>query len=197
MPQASFDVIAASGVDMALPWRLEQRSSRASAAIRLTLLVPATAGLLVPLGLMAANAASVAAVVQQKPIAAVQLLIAAAIWIVLFILPTAGLVRRFGSRRLVTVDTTSVATLDQGPFGRRSTCRPLSEFSGICHIVRTSLSETRHELMLVDNTRREHVVFHTASRIGPEIVQRASRLLGLPEIAARNLAPMPTAMRGY
>ena len=52
--------------------------------------------------------------------------------------------------------------------------------------IRTSVSGLRHELLLVDFATRTRTVIHVADRIGRETVEDASRLLGMPEIAARD-----------
>ena len=146
-----------------------------------------------PIGLIAANASEAALVVQGKPVAAVQLVLALAIWTILFVWPTARVVRRFGSRRVVVVDRETVTVADDGLFQHRTVSRPLADFSGICHVVRTTLSGVRHELMLVDPVGRGHVVFHAEDRVGPETIARATALLGLPEIPARAVLRLPRA----
>lgn len=191
MPQASLLVLSSNGPLTHLPFKLEQRSSRTSALLRLLLILPALVGVLVPLGIVAANAADVAQVAQARPLAAVQLSLAAILWMALFGLPAFGLVRRFGSLRTVHVDEAFVAISETGPCLRRGSTRPLSDFVGICHVIRTSLSGTRHELLLVDARRRDHVVFHAADTIAAETIMSASANLGLPEIHARELMRWP------
>ncbi len=105
----------------------------------------------------------------------------------LFGLPAIGLVRRFGSHRTVHVDEAFVAISETGPLLRRGKTRPLSDFAGICHVIRTSLTGTRHDLLLVDARGRRHVVFHSADTIAAETIMSASANLGLPEIPARDV----------
>ena len=175
-----------------LPFTLDERSSRVSALLRLMLIIPALIGVFVPLGLVAAQAADVAAVAQARPLAAAQITLASLVCMALFGWPAFGLIRRFGSRRTVHVDATLVAVAEVGPFIRRGHTQPLKDFAGICHVVRTSLSGVRHELMLVDRRRHRHVVFHTSDQISADTVMVAARGLGLPEIAARDVVRFPT-----
>jgi hypothetical protein len=192
VPQASFLVLSSHGPLGHLPFTFEQRSSRTSALLRLALIFPALIGVFLPLGMVAAHAAEVASVAQSRPMAAAQLAFAGMLWMALFGLPAMSLVRRYGSHRTVHVDETFVAISETGPFLRHGRTRPLSDFSGIAHVVRTSLSGTRHDLLLVDAQRGRHVVFYSDTTIPAETIMSASANLGLPEIPARDLVRWPT-----
>jgi hypothetical protein len=188
VPQATFLVLSPNGPLTHLPFKLEQQSSRVSAILRLVLLVPALIGVFLPVGLVAAHASDVAIAAQARPMAAAQIATATIIWLLLFGMPTFGILRRFGLRRTVHVDQTFVAISEIGPFIRWGTTRALSEFCGIAHVTRTSLSGTRHELLLVDAHGSNHVIFHASERIDAATVMSASECLGLPELAARDIS---------
>ncbi len=194
MPQATFLVLSPNGPLTHLPFKLEQQSSRVSAILRLALILPALVGVFLPLGLVAAHAGDVASAAQARPMAAAQIATATILWLMLFGLPAFGLLRRFGVHRTVFVDQTFVAISEVGPFIRSGGTRALSDFSGIAHVVRTSLSGTRHELMLVDANQHRHVVFHSSEHIGQETIMAAAESLSLPEIACKHGRALATVL---
>jgi hypothetical protein len=185
--QAAFHPIAPPHSIDSLPLVFEEQSSRVSALLWLMALTPVTAAVVVPVGLVAASAADVPSLVQEHPAATVQITLGALLWAVLFLTPMLGIIRRFGSRRRLEIADGMVMLRETSLFRSRTTRKALNEFDGVCHAVRTSLSGVRHQLLLVDRASRRHIAFHAADRIGRETIERAVALLGLPEIAAKDL----------
>jgi len=182
MPQAVVDILASDPLFAKLPFSVDQRSSRASALIMLLLLVPALVTLLVPLGLLAVFAGPVAAIAASDPAAAIQVVLGLGLWTVLFVVPAKRLVQRFGRERRVHVDAGMVTVRETGVLGSRVWTAPLSEFRGLAYHVRATLSGLRHELILVHAVPGRSVLLHTADAISQSTIERAIRLLRLPQV---------------
>ena len=186
-PQAVLDIVACDPPFDRLPLTIEQKSSRISALIMLMLLVPALLVVLVPTGLLVAFASSSLGVAADNPGAAAQVLVGIGLWTVLFVLPAKRIVQRFGTVRRIQVDTGSVTVGERGLFGSRGWSAPLSEYIGITRHLRSTLSGLRHELLLVHREPRKSVLLHSGDLTSPPAIEQVTRLLGLPEIQAREL----------
>ena len=187
MPQAVPEIVASDPPFDRLPVTIDQKSSRASALIMLLLLVPALLIVVVPVGLLAAFAAPALGIAADNPVAAAQVLIGIGIWTLLFVVPAKRIIQRFGSVRKIGIDARVVTVSDVGPFCARAWSAPLTEFSGIAHHVRATISGLHHELILVHGERGKSVLLHAADRISQATVERAATLLRLPEIPAQEL----------
>ncbi len=171
-----------------LPLTFEHRSSRsASLILMLLLLVPAAGSVLVLAMLVATNASDVMIAAQDHPVGAVQVALGILFWTLLFVLPAIVLACRFGRDRTVSISRTHVTIQVRSPFGNSEVVERLETYDGLVHVVRTSISAVRHELLLVQRETGRRVVFHVADRIGRETIDQAGRLLGLPEISAADL----------
>lgn len=150
--------------------------------------------LFVPLSLVIAHAEtepSAIATVVARPMSAIQVALGIAIWCGLFIFPLREIVMRLGSERSVHIDGDVVKVADKTPFGTSAWAAPLTDYAGIAHHVRTSLSGTRHELILVNKDAKKNVLIAVADRIPQAMLDRATTLLKLPEVPARALYDRP------
>ena len=196
MSRIQFDNISPATDFESLPIAFVGTSSRGSAVTRLLLLVPAMAILLVPLSLVIAHAQSEPSAldtVAARPISAFQVALGIAIWCGMFLLPLREIVMRLGSRRTVRIDSEMVGVTDKTPFGTTTWEASLKDYAGIAHHVRTSLSGTRHELILVHKDAARNVLVAVADRIPQTTLDRAKALFGLPEVPARALYDRPVA----
>lgn len=194
MSRIHFDNISPTLNFDTLPIAFVGRSSRGSAVTRLLLLVPAMSILFVPLSLVIAHAEtepSALASVVARPMSAIQVALGIAIWCGLFIMPLREIVMRLGSERSVRIDRDMVKVTDKTPFGASAWQTPLANYAGIAHHVRTSLSGTRHELILVNKDPKKNVLIAVADRIPQSMLDRATSLLKLPEVPARTLYDRP------
>jgi hypothetical protein len=190
MSRVHFDQIAPPSDFDRLPIRFVGTASRASAVVRLLMLLPAMAVLIVPLMLVIAHASGETAgigLISERPLSAAQILIGIAVWCALFFLPARDIVMRLGAERTVTIDGADVRVADRTPFATRSWSTPLASYKGIAHHVRASLSGLRHELILVHADPARNVLVAAADRIPQATLDRAKALLGLPEVPARSL----------
>jgi hypothetical protein len=195
MPQAALDIVASNPLFDRLPFSVEQKSSRASAVIMLLLLVPAVATLLVPVGLIAAFATPALWAAMERPAAALQVVLGLGVWTVLFVLPAKRILQRFGTARDVRIEQGLVTVREQAAFRSRVWTAPLSDFSGIAHHVRSTLSGVRHELILVHRQRPKSVLLHAGDRIPQSTIESAAALLGMPHVPAGELYRLRAARR--
>lgn len=205
MSQTKSDAVVSDALFTALPLLVEQKSSPASGMIRLALLVPALATLMVPLGLLAAFAAPAVSVAASNPIAAAQALLGLCMWTALFALPCKRIIHHFGRGRRVRIEAGVVMVNERGAIRCRDWSAPLAEFCGIAHHVRATLSGLRHELILVHPERAKSVLLHTADSFSQATLERAAALLSMPQVppaelyrfrtqAQRALSPAPSLL---
>jgi len=187
MPQAVFEVVASDPLFAHLPFSIDQKSSRASGLILLMLLVPGLVTLLVPLGLLAAFAAPVLAIAAENPAAAAQVLLGLGLWTVLFVIPGKRIVQHFGTGRKIRIDAGLVTVSERGAMRSRVWSAPLTEYSGLAHHVRATLSGLRHELILVHRSRAKSVLLHTGDHISQSTIEQAANLLRLPQVPAAEI----------
>ena len=184
MPHVSLDISTDCPAFDHLPIRLKHTSSRWSALVLLLLLTPAIAALLIPVGLVAANATEVQSALAQNPFAGIQVGIGAFVWLVLFGMPLRSLIARFGSTRTIEVDAARVTVQDKRAWRTRSWTGTLADYAGLAHVVRTTNAGARHELVLVHPQRKRNIVLYAADRVSPELIQRAAALLSQPVVPA-------------
>lgn len=178
---------------LSLPLRLEQRPSKTSALMLLGLLLPVAGSVLVPFCMIALAGPDLLTLALENPLAMAQLGVGALLWIGLFVVPVSIFARRHGIARTVEVTASKVTVTEASPLGRQTRVVPLRQYDGLVHVVRTSVSGLRHELLLVEFETRTRITIHVADKIGRDTIEQASRLLGLPIIAAGDAIDMTLA----
>lgn len=172
----------------ALPFSFVQQSSRTMAVLLLLIMLPVLAVLIVPPALMLFLAVEdMRHALADKPLAVGMLVLGLISWAGVFLVPTQRLLKKLWTARRVRIAADEVTVSDGGFLGSRLWTAPLSEFSGIAHHVRASLSGVRHELVLVHRDRRRTVLLHTADRISQGTIDQAAALFRLPQLPAREL----------
>jgi hypothetical protein len=187
MRLSAIDRISLSTPADQLPMRLDLAGSRGGFVISLLLLVSAAAFLLTPFVLVGSLAAFEPAAFMSADISwsgGLQLALAFITALAL----TAFAVRRvkMAWTRSATVEIGHgvVAVVERRFSGVRRWALPVSDFLGIAHTVRTSLSGARHELVLVHTNPRYNVMIGLAPSMPQQHVDRMAILLGLLEIPA-------------
>ena len=190
MRPEAFEYVAVANTGGSFPLRSSQGSSASSSLLRLTL-VSSLAVLIVLsqlwLAVQALTSPDIRSAILARPIAAFELGVALAFWIGLFYWPLSALFKRVTWRRDVEITAERVAVRDIRTLGGGVWTAPLASYTGIAHHVRTSLSGTRHELILVHPTSARSVLLMVAEHIADADVARMSRLLGLPHVPAGDL----------
>lgn len=140
---------------------LNQRACGMSAAAQALLLVTILTAVMVPGVMVAASAVAEASVrdrLVELPVNAAGALIGVTVWLAMFGIPAFRALRRLGWSRIIEIDPKSAKVHDRTIFGRRTFTLPLTAFDGVSHHVRTNLSGTRHELVLVHPERAKSLV---------------------------------------
>lgn len=191
MPQAALEIVGVNHKLEALPLYLTQRFSRASAVARLTLLVPAFLLVLVPVSFLWLSA-DVLAQATEHPLDALIAGAGVMLFVGLFGLPLSRAIKALVSRRTVRIEGGLVTVEDRGLLGLSTWTLPLASFNGVAHVIRTSLSGARHELVLVHPSRRRRVLLCTSDKLSETDLDQASRVLSLPLVPANDLYRWPS-----
>lgn len=182
-----------------VPRVFEQATQGGGAFVLLGLLLPVVAALMTPFCLVAAELASdpaARAILAERPLIGIKLLAALALLIWMFGWPLAHLALRGLERRRITIADGRVHSTAVGSFGTPSWSEPLARYAGVAHGVRTSLSEVRHELVLVHRQPSRSLVLKSAPEIPRETVAAVAQLFAVAEIPSREAASF-TPLHGY
>jgi hypothetical protein len=94
---------------------------------------------------------------------------------------------RLGGDAVVHMADGLVTVERRGLLGPTRWSAPLSQFCGVTHHIRATLSGPRHEIILIHPEPARDVLLHISSRHPSEGADHYARLLGLPEMAPREL----------
>lgn len=194
----SFERVDILSEPEAFPLRSRQGAATAPSLLHLALLSVLAAAVVLPQVGFAGYALSLPDVrhlIAGQPLVAVQLAAAMLFWVGLFAWPLRALFTRLTWRRSVEITRENVAVFDQRTFGGSNWTAPLHDYKGVAHHIRSSLSGTRHELVLVHPDSDRSVLLMTAEHISEADINRMTRLLGLPTVPARELYRL--ASRGH
>jgi hypothetical protein len=198
MRPEAFEYVDVTSGPEGLPLRSTQGSDKAASLMHLVFVSALAALVVIPqLGLAAYALAtpSIRQSVLDQPMVAFQLAVAMAFWIALFAWPLRGLIARLTSSRSVEITSERVLVSETGTFGASNWTAPLASYTGITHRVRSSLSGTRHELILAHPLAEHSVLLLTAPHISDSEITRMSQLLRLPQIQAAEIYDTRAASR--
>jgi hypothetical protein len=191
MRPEAFERVDLSSGPYALPLRSSQGAAkRSSNIVHIGLLSCLAALVVVPQLALAAHALAIPdirALILDRPLMAFELATAVSFWIAMFAWPLRRLYHRLTWRRDVEITGLNVAVRDERAFSGKVWSAPLASYKGIAHNVRTSLSTTRHELVLVHPEPDRSVLLLIAEHISESDIARMSQLLGLPHVSAKEL----------
>ena len=183
MRAAAFETILPHGPITSLPMDLKQTPSRSSPLLMLTLALPAVIVVLAPFSMIAAHAAIDSSMLIERTATSLQLGLALVLWALVFVLPLAKRTQQLGKSRTISISDKHVNVTDHGVFGNKTWVQPLSAYRGIAHHVRSSLSGTRHELLLIHPDPACSLLLRAADNIGQTEIDDLGILLGCREIA--------------
>lgn len=169
------------------PIVLEQSTSRLSAIANAMILLPASAAMLAPFGLVASLAAAQPDIISglvDKPVAALQLLIALAACAALVAVSVRRLMARLARGARIEITPESVRVQERGVLSAHIWSAPLASYAGVTHRVRSTLSGNRHELHLVHPEPAKSLLIEIAPRIAATRLAEVAGLLRLPVLAA-------------
>ncbi len=190
MPQAVLEIVGPSQKLESLPLQVTQKVSTTSAIVRLALIIPAILLVLIPVTSLPDSAFALAQAAEH-PGDALLAGIGIAIFVALFGFPLSRAIAALGSQRTVRIAQGFVTVENRSFFGTRTWTLPLQSYQGVAHIVRTSLSGARHELVLVHASRARRVLLCASDRLTESDLANAGHLLDLPLVPANDLYRWP------
>jgi hypothetical protein len=183
MRATAFETCVPCAPITALPVSLMQTPSRSSPFLTLALAFPAAFAALAPFYLIAAHAMQDASLFLERSGTSLLLGLALVLWAVLFGWPIMKRLGLIGTRRQIRLTSADVVVREQGLFADRVWSQPLSAYRGLAHHVRSSMSGTRHEVLLVHPDPAKSLLLRAADRIGQDEIDQMAVLTGCREIA--------------
>jgi hypothetical protein len=168
-----------------LPLRLSQSCARREATIWLAFFVPIALGILCLGAFVLVEAVRVPqarAFALDHPVTGLAILCGLCILTYILTIPARRLVARLGTSRNVYIGDGVVHVLEGSDIRSRSWAEPLSAYLGVAAHMRTSLSGTRHEIILVHPQRDKSVLLSVAPRTTESELARVAALLNQREI---------------
>ena len=183
MRAAAYETILPSAPIATLPLTLKATASRVSPFLIVLLALPAAFATLTPFWLIFQH--SDPGLLLTRFETSVPLGLTFLAWTALFGWPIVRRTMRIGQSRSISISHGRVRVEDLGLTGRSKWNEPLAAYSGIAHHVRSSLSGTRHELLLIHPDPARSLLLRAASSISQEEIDALTHLLGCREIAPR------------
>ena len=190
MRLASVETVFPAGLPDQLPFRSLQTASQSGSFLKIAIMLPAAIVLLLPFLLVAERLAAdeaFRATVMARPGVAMQMATGLAFWTLLFAWPLKRLAESFARMRTVRVDADRISVMDSGLFRHSLWEAPISEFSGLAHNIRSSLSSVRHELVLVHPDLDRCVLLAIAPRFTQAEIDLMCSLLVCREVQSHAL----------
>lgn len=187
MSRTAFKLVSPVPAFDRLPIRIEQVAT-GSAFSQVLLLLPAVAAisvLLAGVALAASGEPAVLDVLSERPLASVQIAAGLALWAALFIVPATRAIAMLWRERVVAIDGGMVEISDRRLTGLQTVRAPISEYCGVAHHIRASLSGLTHEIVLVHEKPCLTVTLAAAERVTQAQLDAVKSLFKLPEISPR------------
>jgi hypothetical protein len=189
MRATDFETITPDAPLTGLPLTLRQTPSRAAPFLLAALAMPAALVSLVPFVLVAEHLSRDSTILITRIETALAIGAGLLLWIGVFAWPFLARVGRAGCDRTIEITGTMVTVTDQGWLAAQTWQEPLSAYTGLSHRVRSSLSGTRHELLLMHVNSSRTLLLRVAPRIAQSELDETAMLLGCREIAPRVIYP--------
>lgn len=173
-----------------LPILIEASASRGSTLTRLLLLLPAVVAFSLPIAGLAfasSDVPSMIGTIAEKPMATAQIGVGIMMWFGLFIWPATRTFGRLFAKRRIAIGEDSIEITERGILGERRRRVSISDYQGIAHHIRASLSGLTHEIVLVHRDSTLNVTLKAGDRVTQTMIDEAKAWLGLPEVPARSI----------
>lgn len=181
--------------------RLEiiQRASGLTAVIQAVFLLPVLIAVMIPGAMIAAETFADPAMrnrLAASPVNTAVALSGIAIWLTMFGVPVFRALRRLGWSRSIVIERQIATSRDFTVFGAKSQELPLTAFEGLSHNVRTKLSGTRHELILVHRNPSKSLLLDLAENISHEEAAKFANNIGVKLLPERWLLRQQPKLHG-
>lgn len=164
---------------------ISQQSCRLSALTQAALLTVLLALVLTPFAILAVEAILQPATrdkLMASPAITASALSGAGTWLAMFGIPAWRAARLLRWNVEIDIRDGTANVRHTTLFGTRTWKCPLGEFEGLSHIIRTRLTGTRHELILVHPDRERSLLIHMADTITHKEAEALATRLGLSQL---------------
>ncbi len=164
-----------------------QRANGLSGLVQGALLIASLVVVMAPLLIIAAEAIAQPAMLDRfsdAPARAAFAFAGVAIWIVMFGIPAMRAFSRMGRSQTIRIAGGNVEVSEKTLIGHNAWRLPLSDFEGISHHIRTSISGTRQELILVHPQSTKCLLLAMDETISQNETDGLSAKLGTPVLPA-------------
>lgn len=165
----------------------KQRSCLMSTLAQTSILLASVITIMLPFSVVAAEAISEPAAFSRlsgAPLQAFVALTGVATWLVMFGVPACRAFARLGRSQTIKISDDSVEVEEKTVIGKNAWTIPLAEFTGISHHVRTNLSGTRQELILVHPQTSKSLLLQMGENIDQNDTENLANTLKLPVLPA-------------
>jgi hypothetical protein len=163
---------------------ISQQSCRLSALTQAALLTLSLAVVLTPFAILAVEAIlqpEARGRLMASPAITVIVLSGAGTWLAIFGIPAWRATRCLRWNVEIDIQDGTAKVRHTTLFGTRTWKCPLGEFEGLSHNIRTRLTGTRHELILVHPDRERSLLIHMADTISYKETEALAARLGLSQ----------------
>lgn len=176
---------------ISLPLTITDARSKRTTLARYMSLTAWLCGLFAPILLLStASDAGVPlpALMASDPATGIQVALGLLIWAGLFAVPTYRTLSRLFISQTIEISDKTVSVTRHSLLGQTAWETPLRSYRGVAHVIRSSLSGIRHELLLVHEDPQLTVMIASAERMPQQAIDETTRSLGLPEIPAKSIS---------
>ena len=184
---AAIDRIETLSEPSVLPLTIKQHSATLPACALVLVSTLSIVALLMPIALVASHSltdAHSAAMVMDRPATTAAVLAALLCAVGARVLPLRAGLGGMRLHRAVRLAHDTITVEDDGLFGQSSWHAPFSQFTGVTHHIRATLSGPRHEIILVHPDRNKDVLLNLSPRSPEQGAEQFARVLGLDVIHA-------------
>lgn len=175
------------GSNWALPIRITNSGRGFSAPFFVFVLLPAIFAMVVPfvtLGLLALGDAGARDEIAGRAVSLLMISLGLGVWVAMLGLPAWRYLKKLGWTQNVAITEDRHVFVDEaGLIRTRQWSCELDSFSGLKHRVRTDLSTSVHELVLVHEEPSRSVVVVSGAVISEDETELLAQILGLPVVS--------------
>ena len=136
---------------------------------------------------IALSAQNLAHFIINNPLVTGELLLATLLLSALFFYLLVEFLIRVGRKRTVWLSADNITIREQSPFGTRAWWHAVSDYQGVAHYIRSTMSNQHHELVLVHRDPGSSILLHVGQEQPGQLMHRYCAQFGLPEIDAKNV----------
>lgn len=191
MRLSAIDVVTCKTPASSLPMRLRHKARTTQTVVLSLLATPVIVACVVPFVIAAAaatgqEAGAIGAIVEQ-PLASLKLVGGMALALGLVSYPLHVIAGRIGGGQMVRITAKRVSVAERTLRGLVRWHEPIANYRGLAHHIRASLSNARHEIVLVHSDPRRNILLQAGDRVVQGDLDRLAEMLRLPVVPAAEI----------